>query len=198
MAETADLLSLATAAAQDAGVPPELFLGLVKTESAWNPSAISGAGALGLTQVMPIWASPAYSKEIGMEGITVADLLNPATNLQAGARILAGELKRFSGSWELAAMAYNAGAGAVTAAIRAAGSRDPEAVSAHLPAAETRAYWQKVLNWANTYLQKIGDIQATAENAAVEVVENIKEPGTTAPLMLAILAAIGIFIWSRR
>lgn len=198
MAETPQLIQLATAAAQEAGVPPELFLGLVKTESAWSPNARSGAGALGLAQVMPIWATPAYSREIGMEGITVADLMNPTTNLQAGARILAGELKRFGGSWELAAMAYNAGAGVVNRAIQAAGTRDPEQVSAHLPAAETRAYWQKVLNWANTYMQRISDIQATAENAAVEVVENVKETGAVAPVMLAILAAVGLFLLVRK
>jgi soluble lytic murein transglycosylase-like protein len=198
MTENAELVNLAAAAANSAGVPAELFLGLVKTESSWNPYARSDSGALGLTQVMPIWTTPAYSLEIGMQGITPADLMNPATNLQAGARILAAELKRFNGSWELAAMAYNAGAGAVNAAIRAAGTRDPEAVSAKLPSAETRAYWQKVLNWANTYMQKISETQATIENATVETVETVKDAGTAAPIVLAIIAAVGLLVLVRK
>lgn len=199
MAESPELIALATAAANAAGVPPHLFLGLVRTESAWNPAARSHAGALGLAQVMPIWTSPSYAAEIGMTGITPADLMIPQTNLTAGARILAAELRRF-GSWELAAMAYNAGAGAVTKAIRQAGTTNPAAVSSRLPAAETRAYWQKVLNWAEAYAQKISGMQAAAENAVTEATEEIKDAtrGTAAPVMLAILAAIGIALWVRR
>ena len=107
MADSPDLISLARSAAQEACVPEDLLLGLVKTESAWNPNARSRVGALGLTQVMPIWTSPTYAASIGMVGMTVADLMDPLTNLTAGARILAQELIRF-GKPELAAMAYNA------------------------------------------------------------------------------------------
>jgi len=194
MSESPSLLALARSAADAAGVPEDLFLGLVRTESGWDPNARSGVGALGLAQVMPIWASASYSASIGMPGITVADLLLPEINLQVGARILAQELQRF-GRPELAAMAYNAGAGAVTKAIQAAGTNDPATVSDHLPALETRQYWQKVTNWAAYYANKVGEIAATAENVATDTVEGWRDvTGGASPWFLVGLVALGI-VW---
>jgi soluble lytic murein transglycosylase len=197
MAESPQLIALATAAAQEAGIEPTLLLGLVRQESAWNPGARSGAGALGLTQVMPIWTSPSYANEIGMTGITPADLLNPETSLRVGARILATELKRF-GSAPLALMAYNAGATAVSKAIQRAGTTDPEQVSNQLPAAETRAYWQKVMNWADSYAQKISELQAQTENAVTTVTEETKQAGAAAPLLIFAAAMLGLVLWLKR
>lgn len=191
-------IPLAIAAAESAGLPTQLFLGLIQTESAFNPAATSGAGAIGLAQVMPIWTRPDYAASIGMAGLTVEGLRDPETNLTAGARILAAELSRFGGSWELAAMAYNAGAGAVSKAITMARTKDPESVSAKLPAAETRAYWQKVLNWSRVFANKMGAFEATAENATVETVENIKESGFAAPAILVLLALAGLFFMVKK
>lgn len=192
MAETPELIALANAAADAAGIPQTLFLGLIKTESDWNPAARSGAGALGLAQVMPIWTSPRYAAEIGMTGYTPADLLRPEINVQFGSKILAAELRRF-GMPELAAMAYNAGAGTVNAAIQRAGTTDPAAVSVQLPKAETRAYWKKVLTWTDAYAQKISEIQASVETVATDVSETVKDAASgNAPLLvLGGLLALG-------
>lgn len=198
MAEN-QFMPLAIAAAEAAGIPPQLFLGLIQTESGFTAGLVSRAGALGLGQVMPIWArNPEYSAAIGMPGLTVEALQDPETNLTAAARILGSELKRFGGSWELAAMAYNAGAGAVLNAIARAGTREPSAVSNALPAAETRAYWQKVLNWSSVFANKMGAAQATIENATTETVENIKESGFAAPIFLVLLALGGLFLMVRK
>lgn len=170
MAESTYLRNLAITAAQEAGVPASLFLGLVKTESDWDPQAHSGAGAIGLTQVMPVWASPSYAASIGLPGLTLDQLWDPETNLRVGARILAGELKRF-GDPGLAAMAYNAGAGVVKNAVAKAGSSDAATVSPYLPAAETRAYWQKVENWAAYYMNQVSALSAGVENVATDVTE---------------------------
>lgn len=193
MAENPNLLAMANAAADSAGVPRQLLWGLVKRESDWNPFAVSAAGALGLTQVMPVWANnPSYANSIGLPGLTVERLMDPQTNLTAGARILAAELARF-GSWELALMAYNAGSPAVMRAVAAAKSDEPKAVSDQLPAAETRSYWQAVMNFAAMYAHKMGEAEAALENATVDVVENVKESGAVAPLMLVGLAILGIW-----
>jgi len=74
---------------------------LVKNESGGNPEAVSPAGAIGLTQLMPGTA----------EGLGV-DPYDPEQNLLGGARYLRQQFDRF-GSWDLALAAYNAGPGAV-------------------------------------------------------------------------------------
>jgi len=191
-------IPMAVAAAEAAGIPAQLFLGLVQTESGFVAGLVSGAGAIGLAQVMPVWTKPDYAASIGMAGLTTEDLQDPETNLKAGSRILASELKRFGGSWELAAMAYNAGSPNVTRAINAAGTREPAAVSANLPAAETRAYWQKVLNWANVFANKMSAASATVENATVETVEVVKEAGYAAPILMVLLALGGLFFMVRK
>ena len=95
-------LALASTAARRHGVPEALFLRLITQESGWNPQAVSVKGALGLAQLMPETA-----RALGV------DPLDPAQNLEGGARYLRAQFDAF-GSWPLALAAYNAGPGAVT------------------------------------------------------------------------------------
>jgi soluble lytic murein transglycosylase len=191
--ELADLQNAARTAAAAAGIPENLFFGLIKTESGWNPSALSGAGAIGLTQVMPWWttakASPFY-------GWTLDQLRDPIQNLTAGAKILADELNYF-GDAALAAMAYNAGRSAVNKAIQAAGTRDPEAVSAKLPAAETRAYWQKVLTWASHYAGEIGATTAAIEATGEDISATVSDSPAGSALLLLLVAGLAFAGWKR-
>lgn len=177
-----DLENAARTAAASAGIAPEVFFGLIQTESGWNPNAQSGVGAVGLTQIMPgTW--------LRWLGMTTDQLWQPVQNLTAGARILADELKRF-GSYELALMAYNAGSPAVKRAIEKAGSEDPEKVSPYLPA-ETRAYWQKVMTWANHYAGNLDAVSATVEATTEDVTEAAKDaPGKSALLLLLVAGLI--------
>ncbi|TMK44657.1 MAG: lytic transglycosylase domain-containing protein [Actinobacteria bacterium] len=89
------------AAATKAGVDPRLLAAITQAESGFNPGALSGAGAVGLTQLMPGTAA----------GLGV-DPTDPVANLDGGARYLAGQLDSF-GRVDLAVAAYNAGPGAV-------------------------------------------------------------------------------------
>jgi hypothetical protein len=111
------------AAATKAGVDPRLLAAITQAESGFNPAARSGAGAVGLTQLMPGTAA----------GLGV-DPTDPVANLDGGARYLAGQLDSF-GRADLAVAAYNAGPGAV----RQAGGV-PE-----YP--ETQAYVRRVLGF---------------------------------------------------
>lgn len=97
-----ELKALAAKAAESAGIDPKLFESLVQAESAFNPKAVSRAGAQGLTQLMPGTAR--------MLGVT--DPFDPAQSLNGGARYLAQMMREF-GSEPLALAAYNAGPGAV-------------------------------------------------------------------------------------
>lgn len=95
-------------AAREEGVDPKLLAALVWTESSFSPTAVSPAGAVGLTQLMPPTAE--------MLGV---DPYDPEQNLRGGARFLREMLDRF-GNADLALAAYNAGP-TRTAATLAAG-----------------------------------------------------------------------------
>ena len=88
-------------AARRYNVPEDLFLRLVTQESAWNPSARSHKGAIGLAQLMP-----------GTARKLRVNPHDPLENLDGGARYLAEQYRTFR-SWRLALAAYNAGPGAV-------------------------------------------------------------------------------------
>jgi soluble lytic murein transglycosylase-like protein len=92
-----------TAAATANGIDPALLAGLVKQESGFNPNAGSGAGARGLTQLMPSTAA----------GLGVNSVLDPVQSLNAGAKYLKQQLDTFGGDVTKALAAYNAGPGAV-------------------------------------------------------------------------------------
>ena len=90
------------AAALKAGIDPLLLTSVVRAESGFRATAVSRVGAQGLAQLMP-----ATSRSMG-----VKDPFDPASNVAAGARYLANNL-RIYGRTDLALAAYQAGKGAV-------------------------------------------------------------------------------------
>lgn len=112
---------LARAAARRHGVPEDLFLRLVRTESNFRPAAVSSKGAIGLAQLMP-----------GTARLLRVNPHDPEQNLEGGARYLSMQYRKF-GDWRLALAAYNAGPGAV------------EKYRGVPPYAETQQYVRKIL-----------------------------------------------------
>jgi hypothetical protein len=92
---------VATAAVRH-GLPPLLLAALLRSESGFDPRAVSPAGARGIAQFMPATA----------RGIGLRDPFDPAQAIPAAARLLSGHVRAF-GSVPLALAAYNAGPGAV-------------------------------------------------------------------------------------
>jgi soluble lytic murein transglycosylase-like protein len=85
------------------GVDPRLIHAVIWQESKYKPSAVSGAGAQGMMQLMPATA----------KRFNCADLSDPEQNIEAGTKYLRWLLKRFDGDVTLALAAYNAGEGSV-------------------------------------------------------------------------------------
>lgn len=114
------------------GVERDLVHAVVRAESAYNPHAVSHAGAVGLMQVMPETASD--------YGVTSVDaLFDASTNVRVGVRHLKRLLNRYGIG--KAVMAYNAGEGAL------------ERHNGFVTYAETQRYTHRVLT---QYLQKKG------------------------------------------
>lgn len=99
-------------AAQTHRIDYELLKALIATESAFNASAVSPKGAIGLMQVMPDTA-----RRFGLGddrwGSVEHKLADPGTNIRTGARYLRFLLDLFPGKLDLALASYNAGEGAV-------------------------------------------------------------------------------------
>ncbi len=96
-----DYKSMAQQAAQQHGISVNLLYAIIRQESAWNPSAVSSVGALGLMQIMPGTGKSFCD-------LNTTELLDPQKNLNCGVRYFKKQLKRF-GTVKLALCAYNAG-----------------------------------------------------------------------------------------
>ncbi|MBB1088066.1 transglycosylase SLT domain-containing protein [Lysobacter sp. SG-8] len=91
------------AAARRHGVDEAIVRAVIHAESAFNPNALSHAGAQGLMQLIP-----ATARRFGVE-----NPFDASQNIEGGVQYLAWLLKRFNGDLTLAAAGYNAGEGAV-------------------------------------------------------------------------------------
>lgn len=119
------------AAAREFGVEEAVVRAVIHAESAYNPTAISHAGAQGLMQLMP-----ATARRFG-----VTDSYDASQNIRGGVQYLAWLLRRYNNDLTLAAAGYNAGEGAVD---RHGGVP---------PYRETRYYVQRVGILADRYRQ---------------------------------------------
>jgi soluble lytic murein transglycosylase-like protein len=120
--------SIITEHATSHGIRADLVRAVIQAESAFNPTARSVKGAMGLMQLMPATAI-AY-------GVTNA--YDPVQNIRAGVAYLRSLLERYSHNEELALAAYNAGPTAVAK------------YGAVPPYRETRNYVAKIRNDAGT------------------------------------------------
>ena len=109
---------------------------VITIESAYDPNAISRAGAVGLMQLMP-----ATAKRYG-----VINRHNPVANLSGGTRYLKDLLIRFDSNLELALAGYNAGENAV----EKYGNKVP-------PYDETQQYVRKVMELYSQHSATVTD-----------------------------------------
>ena len=98
-----------TAAIGESDLPPLLLYALVRQESAFEPTAGSHAGALGLTQVIAP-TGQAIADDLG-EPFELEALFDPATSLRYGAHYLTTQIDNFDGNVLAALAGYNGGPG---------------------------------------------------------------------------------------
>ena len=138
------------------GLPKELkYMAVI--ESAFNPVAVSRAGAKGMWQFMYNTAK--------MYGLTinsfVDERLDPVKSADAAARYMRDAYRIF-GDWNLAISSYNCGSGNVNKAMRRSGSREFWPVYNYLPR-ETRGYGPAFVGamYAFTYYREHGLVPET-------------------------------------
>ncbi len=136
---------------------PMLVAGLVRQESAFESSATSRVGAVGLMQLMPTTATK-LARQLKVR-YARARLTDPGYNLQLGSRYLSGLIQAF-GTPEEALAAYNAGEDRVAQWTLGQNYLETAEFVESIPFTETREYVQIVIRNADVYRQVYGSAPA--------------------------------------
>jgi soluble lytic murein transglycosylase len=133
-------------------------LGITRQESSFNPLARSGAGARGMMQLMPATAR-SVARRLGLAYSSGA-LDNPDYNMKLGSAYLGQLVDQYSGSYVMAAAAYNAGPGRPTTWSSACGdprgsAMDPLDFIECIPFSETRDYVMRVMEATQVYRARL-------------------------------------------
>ena len=138
------------------GPEPAFVLGITRQESGFDPHARSGAGAMGMMQLMPGTAHT-LARRLGYGG---GELEDADYNMTLGSAYLGQLVDEFSGSYVMAAAAYNAGPGRPTEWASVCGdprssSTDPADFIECIPFSETRDYVMRVLEATEVYRARL-------------------------------------------
>ncbi len=123
------------------GVPVDLIYAVIKTESNFNPDAVSSAGAVGLMQLIPETYSW-VAKRLG-ENENIELISDPDTNIRYGTYYLKFLTDRFK-SDEAIYAAYNAGYARVNGWLSDSRYSSDGINLDNIPYKETKAYVKKV------------------------------------------------------
>lgn len=104
-----DYSSAVLQAARQDKLDPRFVMAVIRTESHFDPVAVSSQGAVGLMQIMPSTGLWLWPQVFPTSAFDVTDLANPATNIRIGTFYLALLRHRFGGDLSMALAAYNGG-----------------------------------------------------------------------------------------
>jgi soluble lytic murein transglycosylase len=141
--------------------PPEtaFLLAIARQESEFNTQTLSGAGARGILQVMPVTA-----RHVCLDYKLKCDIprlmTDPAYNAMMASAYIADRMGEFGGSYVMGIAGYNAGPGRVRQWVREFGDpRDPKVDPIdwihRIPFEETREYVQRVLSNLQIYRARL-------------------------------------------
>lgn len=128
---TASMDDIFLKAAETYQVPVNLIKAVAKTESNFDPNAVSCCGAQGVMQLMPSTAA----------GLGVTDPFDAEQNIMGGTKYLSQMMDLYDGDVKLTLAAYNAGAGNVAK------------YGGVPPFKETQAYVERVMEYMGEDLE---------------------------------------------
>ncbi len=132
-------------------IPPALILGVIREESRFMCNAVSGAGAIGLMQLMPKTGRWIGSK-LGRKKVQQEEFFDPDFNIEAGVWYLRFLLDRNDGSIVGMLAAYNAGSSRMSGWRKTfEPRRNPLLALEMIGPDETRNYTRKVLDAMAAY-----------------------------------------------
>ena len=126
-------------------IDPNLVLGLIRQESAFEEKARSKANARGLMQVLPSTGRLLARQSPRVPRYNAQKLYQAETNIILGTRFLSSLLQQL-GKPELALAAYNAGKSRVDRWLEEWGDLDMVEFVEQIPFSETRGYVKQVLS----------------------------------------------------
>lgn len=137
---------------------PAFSLSIARQESNFDPTARSRVGARGMMQLMPATAQ-LTARKMG-ESYAASRLDDPVYNMRLGATYLGDMIDNFSGSYAMAAAAYNAGPGRPRTWVSfcgdpRAGGADPLDFIECIPFSETRNYVMRTLETTMVYRARL-------------------------------------------
>ena len=116
---------------------------LIRTESKFDPYAVSKTDARGLMQIQRETAMDC-AKELGLHQFSADDLFDPRTNIRIGCYYFSKLLKRYHGNRDLAIVAYNGGPGNVEKWMKEDACTNDKGELIHIPFPETKNYVVRV------------------------------------------------------
>lgn len=134
------------------GIDKYVIYSVIKTESGFNPEAVSSVGARGLMQIMEEtfdWIK--YRLGDGDE-ITYEDMFDPETNIRYGVYLYDYLFECF-GDRDLASAAYNSGIGTVSEWLSNPEYSDDGNILKKIPSKTAQHYVNKINNAYNSYLE---------------------------------------------
>ncbi len=131
-------------------IPESLIFAVIKTESDFDPDAVSPMGAAGLMQLMPDTFRDISDNFLG-ERLPDEMISDPETNIRYGVFYLSWLYYSKFGNWDTVLAAYNAGIGNVYDWLDDPEFSDDGVTLKYIPIAETRAYVSRVRAAQETY-----------------------------------------------
>ncbi len=138
-------------------VEEELIYAVIKTESGFDPNAVSEVGARGLMQMTEETFDWVHTKI--QDDATFEDLYNPEVSIHYGTYLLNYLLEEFSEDQDTAMSAYHAGIASVKSWLAIDSNSSDGRTLDNIPKADTAHYVHKINNAYDMY-QKILEEEA--------------------------------------